>query len=112
MDSAAAAASAGVHQFEPIDYLVLGGFLLLFVLLSSYYCVKNAFTLDEWPWLARLLDWLDDERPARSRQQAISLDGKHAKLTEFLTGASKHDVLPATLSLFASYISPMTLIGR
>lgn len=102
-----------VHQFEFADYLVLIGLLFLLVTISIYYCIKHALDPDQFRLLTNIANWLEDqEKPSAAAQHAMTRDRKYAKLREFLTGASKHEVLPASLSLFTSYISPMTLIGK
>lgn len=101
-----------VYQFQFADYFVLIGLLLLLILISVYYCVKQAFSPEQFPLLNQFADWLEDRPKTQPEvEDAINKDRKYAKLREFLTGASKHEVLPASFSLFTAYISPMTLIG-
>lgn len=100
-----------VHQFFFTDYVVFIGLMLFLSLAAFYFCMKHALALDQLPLLTQVADWLESSPHNQQQLANLSKDRKYAKLREFLTGASKHDVLPATLSLFACYISPMTLLG-
>ena len=100
-----------VPQFSVSDYVVFIGLLFFLSLTSIYFCFKHALALDQLPLLTKVADWLEASPSNQQKSAALSKDRKYAKLREFLTGASKHDVLPATLSLFTCYISPMTLLG-
>ncbi|KAI1297140.1 Sodium-coupled monocarboxylate transporter 2 [Halotydeus destructor] len=76
--------SANLHAFNNVDYVVFCSLLSVFAGMGGYWGFKGVL-------------W------GRNKARKTTRD--------FLTGAASHRILPASLSLFASYVSVITILG-